>query len=301
MHEADVLIAGGGPAGLSAGRAAAGQGARTVLFEANKEIGSPIRTSGGTFIGSMRQLGIPDRCWHPVSRLRLVAPESEAVFDYPEPELCILDVRATYQFLAECAIAAGASIRSGFSVRGLIMQDDRVGGVRVQDPMNRLSDWRASVTIDATGHRSVLLREAGVYAGAKRFGVGAEYDLYAPGYDQSEALLLVGSQVAPCGYAWIFPYGRGRVRAGVGIQHGGEASIDSHPLPYLDALIKNAKYYRANLRGAQPVEYHHGLIPAEGPMPAYVTHGLLGVGDAAGQPSALVGEGIRWGASERTE
>jgi len=48
MYDADVIIIGGGPAGLSAAKSAADSGASVFLFEKNKEIGSPIHTSGGT-------------------------------------------------------------------------------------------------------------------------------------------------------------------------------------------------------------------------------------------------------------
>ncbi len=42
------------------------------------------------------------------------------------------------------------------------------------------------------------------------------------------------------------------------------------------------------------MEYHAGLIPSEGLSARFADNGLLAVGDAAGQASTLVGEGIRW-------
>jgi digeranylgeranylglycerophospholipid reductase len=107
----DVIIAGGGPAGLSAAAALAGQGCSVLVLEQNHEIGSPIRTSGGTFIDEMQALGIPERLYHPVSRIRFVSPNNSATFNYSVPRLGVLDVRGTFQFLAERAIAAGAQIR----------------------------------------------------------------------------------------------------------------------------------------------------------------------------------------------
>ncbi len=69
----DVLIVGGGPAGLAAAEAAASQGARTLLLERQHEIGYPVHTSGGSWISDMQALGIPEhlkclftttRPWH---------------------------------------------------------------------------------------------------------------------------------------------------------------------------------------------------------------------------------------------
>ncbi|MEO8048812.1 MAG: hypothetical protein ABI833_00230 [Acidobacteriota bacterium] len=109
--------------------------------------------------------------------------------------------------------------------------------------------------------------------------------------DKSEAVLLVGSSLAPAGYAWVFPWGRHRVRVGVGIIH---PDSDAKPDAYLDALISGAARYEVNLRGAQPLEHHSGLIPSECFARQFAGNGILGVGDAVGQASSLLGEGIRW-------
>ncbi|MBL8290966.1 MAG: NAD(P)/FAD-dependent oxidoreductase [Bryobacterales bacterium] len=276
----DVIVVGGGPAGLATAEAAARGGRGVLLIEQNKEIGGPIRTSGGSFLPELTELGIPERLLHPVWRCRFVGPASEVVFEWDKPDLCIMDVRGVYQHLAERAIAAGVKMKLATRVDGLVREDGRVHGVRVQE-----QTFPAETVVDATGYRAALLREAGVHSGFARFGVGAEYDLYAPNWDENEVVLLVGNRFAPAGYGWIFPWGRGRVRAGIGIIHG-----DSREKPegYLDKLVD------AYLPGAQPVEVHQGMIPSDGLAAAYAGAGILGVGDAAGHPSALVGEGIRW-------
>jgi len=115
--------------------------------------------------------------------------------------------------------------------------------------------------------------------------------MFAPHCDQSEAVLFVGSELAPSGYAWVFPWGRHRVRVGVGIIH---PDSQEHPDRYLDRLVAGAERYGVNLRGAQPIEHHTGLIPSECYAARFAGDGILGVGDAAGQASSLLGEGIRW-------
>jgi digeranylgeranylglycerophospholipid reductase len=287
MDRFDVVIAGGGPGGLAAAEAASRGGCRTLVIEQNAEIGSPTRTSGGSFIRDLDEFGIPPHLYHPITRCRFVSPSREAVFDYPQPIACVIDVRGVYQYLAERAIDAGATLWLATTVDSAVVTDGRVCGVRTRDQR----EVTASLVIDAAGYRSPLLRQTGIHDGFQRFGVGAEFDLYAPQCNPNEVVLIVGNQVAPCGYAWFFPWGRSRVRAGVGIIHGDSRE---QPEAYLQRLIEKAAHFGVNLQGAQPVEYHHGLIPSDGLLASFAGEGILGVGDAAGQSSALLGEGIRW-------
>ncbi len=282
----DVIIAGGGPAGLSAAQSIASRGASVTILEQSHEIGSPIRTSGGSFIAELRALGIPERLWHPISRVRFLTPANAAVFDYPEPVLCVIDVRGVFQNLAERAIAAGARIRLSTAAVAPLIENGRVAGVRTRE-----ETLAARLVLDATGYRSVLLKQAGLDPGFRRFGVGAEYDYFAPHCDQREAVLICGDDVAPSGYAWVFPWGGNRVRVGVGIIH---PDSSAKPDDYLDRFAAKLDRFGVDLRGAQPVEHHAGLIPSERFAKAFVGDGIMGIGDAAGQASSLLGEGIRW-------
>ena len=120
-QSSDVIIAGAGPAGLAAAQTIARRGCSVTVLEQNHEIGAPIRTSGGSFIVELRLLGIPEGLWHPISRLRFLSAHNAAVFDYPDPAMCVIDVRGVFQHLAERAIVAGASIRLATTAVGPIL------------------------------------------------------------------------------------------------------------------------------------------------------------------------------------
>src|ERR1700709_1533143 len=72
--QVDVLIAGGGPAGLEAASAVASRGWTAMVLEQDSEIGSPTRTSGGTFVRDMVEFGIPERLYHKVTKCRFFSP-----------------------------------------------------------------------------------------------------------------------------------------------------------------------------------------------------------------------------------
>lgn len=287
----DVLVVGGGPAGLSAAEAAAKGGARVTVLERQKEIGYPVHTSGGSWIADMRALGIPAELYHPIRSVTFVSPQREARFDYDDPVCCVLDVRGVYQYLAGRAVAAGAELHPNSPVERPIVEDSRVVGVVAKDHRNRVGEWRAPVVIDASGFSSTLSTRTGLHGGYGRYGYGAEYDLYAPNYEQDSLYLLMGSHVAPSGYAWAFPRGKGRVRLGVGVIR---PDVDEDARAYLDTFAERIPTLAPAFRGASPLEYHTGLFPSVGVVERFVSDGLVATGDAAGQGSTLVGEGIRF-------
>ncbi|HTW63966.1 MAG TPA: NAD(P)/FAD-dependent oxidoreductase [Bryobacteraceae bacterium] len=289
MHY-DVTIAGAGPAGLSAGISAASKGASVLIVEQNKEIGSPTRTSGGSFVRELIELEIPESLFHTVAQVRFVSPHRSATFQYDDPVMCVMDVRGVYQHLATLAARAGANIWLASKVVDVLRTGGRVTGVRVESRTESHIDVSADVVIDATGYKGQLLRQAGLSPQIRRFGVGAEFDMFAPECDENEAVLVVGSQFAPSGYGWVLPWGAHRVRVGVGVIHPDQSR---DPVRLLESFVSAASQLSVNLTRAQPIEYHFGLIPSE-MAESFVGDGILAIGDAAGQASTLVGEGIRW-------
>jgi digeranylgeranylglycerophospholipid reductase len=288
---ADVLIVGGGPAGLSAAETAARGGAKVILLERQKEIGYPIHTSGGSWIADMLALEIPERLYSPIRTVVFQSPNHRVAFDYPDPVCCVIDIRGVYQHLAGRAIAAGAEIHLNSPVEQPIVEEGRIVGVVAKDHRNRGGEWRAPVVIDASGFSSTVITRAGVRTGFKRYGYGAEYDLYAPAYDQNTLHLIMGSQVAPSGYAWAFPHGDSRVRLGVGVIR---PDVDADARAYLDSFSERLPSLASVFAGASPLEYHTGLFPSEGVAPRFTSDGLIATGDSAGHGSTLVGEGIRF-------
>ena len=287
MH--DVVVAGGGPAGLAAAGAAARAGASVVVLEREAAFGIPTRTSGATFIAAMRRLAVPDALWTPMREVRVLGPRTEARIPLDPPVVGVLDVRALYQWLAEEAAGAGAELRLRTTVAGFRAGDDGVE-VDVRGPAGRrpvAGRW----AVDGTGVAAVLAGASGMHPAYTRRGVGAELDLAAPAFPPDVAVLAMGTGPAPSGYAWAFPWRAGRVRLGVGVMHPDAAGID--PRDLLDAA-RALPGLAPLLAGAQPLEMHAGLIPAE-PMRCRVAGPrLLLCGDSASHASTLAGEGIRY-------
>ncbi len=287
----DVLIVGGGPAGLAAAEAAARQGARALVLERQNEIGYPVHTSGGSWISDMRALDIPEHLYHPVQKIYFISPQREIPLYYKQAVCCVIDVRGLYQHLAGRAISAGASIRVRHTVEQTLVENGRVLGVTAKTHTGERITLTAPVTIDASGFSRHVGVRTEMGQAFHRYGFGAEYDLYAPHYPQDELYLIMGSQFAPRGYAWAFPRGNGRVRLGVGVLH---PDCDDDARVYLDRIMHELPQFAGKFKDASPVEYHTGLFPSEGTVERFSRAGLLLAGDSGGHGSTLVGEGIRF-------
>ncbi len=294
---ADVLVVGGGPAGLAAARAAATAGVSVLLLERGQTIGWPVRTSGASWLRDVRKLGLPAELAQPVDRLRLIGPGLTAWWDAPGPLACVLDVSETYRYLASQAERAGARLLLGEVVVAPLLRDGGVVGVAT-----RSGDVRARVVVDASGAgravaghpalRAVAATGAGVRLGQRfrRLGLGAEVELDAPYAEPSTARLFLGRALVPYGYGWAFPSPGGRLRVGAGVLQP-PAGRGQRPVAVLARLLQQPELAEV-LRRTSLVERHTGLLPAE-PVGERYADGLIVVGDAAAQAAPLLGEGIR--------
>lgn len=282
----EVLIAGGGPAGLSAAYAAASSGLRVALFERSHEIGYPVHTSGGSWMEELRRLGIPERYMHPIRTGRFIAPEAAAEFSYEPPVSCILDVRGLYQYLAVLAAKAGAEIFPASQVEDAVEKNGRLCGMRVRTR----GEFFAPLLIDATGVAGVIAKRAGLRNDFARVGIGAEADVVAPNWPRDTVALLFGSLAGPAGYGWFFPHDEARVRVGLGVIRPDTAC---DPRRALQTLLAHARE-RFGLEARAMIEVHSGSIPSVAPIARAAAESLLVVGDAAAQVSTLLGEGIRF-------
>lgn len=287
----DVVVVGGGPAGLTAASSASQSGMDVLVLEKKTQIGWPIRTTGGSWIKELELFGITEDLYHTVRKCRFISPTKQIVFDYPKAGACLIDVKGVYQFLAKKAAEAGARISLNSRVVDVITDRDYVKGVIFRDSNGENMETTSKIVIDASGIGAVVASRLGLRSRVKRFGVGAEYELDAPNCDQDEIIVILGNQIARHGYGWIAPCGGNRVRVGIAVIY---PHSRANPRHLLDELVEKNLRFRYLFRNATRREYHRGTIPIGNTEERYAYNGLMIVGDAVNQPSSLIGEGIRY-------
>ena len=287
----DVVVVGGGPAGLSAAWSSAKKGLSVAIVERDEAIGQNVRTSGVTWIKEAKSFGIPSDYFNEIRNYAFYSPNNYVLKKSDVAQAAVLDVRKTYQYLAYQAAGAGADIFLRTTVTDAVKNEKgKLTGVKATSLKEDLI-FNSKLVIDASGFYSVVGRSLGLVLPWKRFGAGAEYEAYVDKVDSDTWYLMVGSQYSPAGYAWIFPLGNNKVRIGVGV---GKPNSQADASKLLIELLEKRPKPLDDLGRIVPVEFHYGLIPNEGLRQSTIDDNLILVGDSAGQANPLVLEGIRY-------
>jgi geranylgeranyl reductase family protein len=275
----DVLVVGGGPAGLYAAERIARRGHGVLVCEEHGAIGSPVHCTGVLAAESFTDFDLPrEATLNALTAARFVSP-SGLVVDYatPTPLATVIDRVAFDRTLAARSRAAGAEVRVGARVSSL---EPRADGV-------------TAIVGDTCIHARLAVLACGAsYGFQRRFGLGlplvylhtAQREL--PARRLGDVELHFGRSVAPDGFAWVVPVVR---PDGMFARIGAMASDDA-----LGA------YTRMVSRVAEPWGLTVDTVPPRqkvlplGEIPRTYADRLLVVGDAAGLVKPTTGGGIHY-------
>ncbi|MBX3066681.1 MAG: NAD(P)/FAD-dependent oxidoreductase [Anaerolineae bacterium] len=286
----DVVVVGAGPAGSVAARQFARAGFSVLLVEKRQEIGAPVRCAEAIGSETTRAFLEPDERWidaH-ISYYEVFSAAGSSVIVPPTEPTLVVNRKVFDWELANLASRAGAEVLTRTAATGVIQPDGRVTGLHLNS-MGKTYTVEARLVIAADGVESQVARWAGLKTvpSMANYYVGFQYLLGNLELERSRCQYHIGQQLAPGGYAWVFPKREDTANVGLVISanHGQEESAQS----YLDRFVEQ-HFPEANILGIVA-----GGIPATGALRKMVTAGLMAVGDAAHQADPLTAGGINLG------
>jgi geranylgeranyl reductase family protein len=278
----DVIVVGGGPAGLFAARRLARAGRDVLLFEEHPHSGLPVHCTGVLAADAFHEFSLPpDAILNPLRRVRFHSPCGNTIaHETVHVEAVVIDRRLFDQQLHGDAIASGVRILTNHRVTAV---DATGSGVVVQLREGRLA--RARVVIMACGASYGLARRLG-------FGIPSHWlqsaQLELPARESGEVEVYFGSNLAPRGFAWAVPVQRADGRfVRIGLMCNRDAA--QHFRRFIARIGPRWGVDQAACEGA--VRPRVKMLPLAPIGQTYGTR-VLAIGDAAGLVKATTGGGI---------
>ncbi len=276
----DVVVVGAGPAGSSASAAAAAEGVSVLLLEDHDRIGVPLQCAEGLSASTIKGwLEIRPEWTAAALRGSICRGPDADEFKIEYPNVgWVMDRKVFDPALAEDARRSGANLL--LSTRAVGVENDVVRVETRAEP--RTYRFRQLICADGIASR------CGAWLGLKTRLSMAEIEVCAqyrlenirvnPGYTH----LIFGNEIAPGGYAWIFPKSDVSANVGLGIS---PSSTKERAKTFLDRLVMK-EFPQASI-----AEKIFGGVPAK-VMPKISGRNFFLVGDAARLTDPLSGAGI---------
>ncbi|MDE2058413.1 MAG: NAD(P)/FAD-dependent oxidoreductase [candidate division NC10 bacterium] len=279
----DVLIIGGGPAGLYAAYCLAKAGRSVAVFEEHPEIGSPVHCTGLVASESFTRFDVPQQANRAaLRRARFHSPGGYVLSVTSEKdETVVLDRSAFDRGLADQALAAGAEIFLDHRVEALRrLRRNLVARTSNGRGTGRLVRGRLGIV--ATGASYGLHRGLGLRL-PDRFVYGVQVEVEFE--ETSEVEVYFGNEVAPESFAWVVPFTQqGVTKAKIGVLASGDA------VRYLTRFLRSP-LVASRVRPGCIWPYARRPVPVW-PLSETFADRVLVIGDAAGLAKPTTGGGV---------
>ncbi|RXA16309.1 NAD(P)/FAD-dependent oxidoreductase [Methanosarcina sp. MSH10X1] len=300
----DVVVVGAGPAGSTAARYAALNGAKVLLIEEHASIGSPVGCTGLLSTRAVTECELKpsdEFVFNSVRGAAVYAPDGQCLpIDGRQTRAYVVSRKNFDRTLAVMAIEEGAELSLRTRAVELEKANPEISNGNSQVKLRVLRKGRpetisTSVVIGADGVKSRIASYAGLEKPARILpGIQIEAP-YAS--DDSDFVELFPGSFAPGFFAWTVPVDEKVSRIGLALEPGlawKKGQEENSSLAYLEKFLRSNSHVKARYSGSM-LDFIVGGIPI-GSQEKTVTDGVILAGDAAGQTKPTSGGGVYTGA-----
>ena len=282
-YDHDIIIVGGGPAGLLAGYYAASAGADTLLIDKKHELGKPVRCGEAVIENILDDFDLKPKkeiISNKVNCLKSYSSKGKKVILELNLNGYILDRVAFEQYLGSRANNKGVVIKLKTTVIG--MKKNKI--YITTDNGKTIKTITGKIIIAADGVESRLGRWAGIDTTLKPRDIAVcyQYVLDNIKVETHAVEFYWGKKFSPHGYIWVFP--KSDNTANVGIVTLGNIQIN------LKQVLR--KFISERAPNSRVLRSVAGCVPQAIPPKTLVRNNVMLVGDAARMAIPVTGGGI---------
>ena len=331
LRDYDIIVAGGGLAGMIVASSAAyysKQSLKILVVDRNASPQIGKKTISGWVCGDAvgknsvdymtSRIGIKwqnPEIEHPVKGVIAFSPDHETSISF-DGEGYILNRKVLPQKQLNDALNAGIEIKYNLALRNVLTDNGNVIGVEGEDLETKsLFKKTCKIVVDCTGVTSVLRTNLPINSHIQK-KINRD-DLEATGryiynfqnevedntfFDPDYCLIHLDQNIAPGGYAWVFPKGKSKVNVGLGVQQKAMEEHNRKQGQRKDLKTKIDDYVRMNpvIKNPQIADgesddgnsWGTWQVSVRRQNDCLVANGYMLVGDSAWMPKPLDAGGI---------
>lgn len=331
LRDYDIIVAGGGLAGMIVASSAAyysKQSLKILVVDRNASPQLGKKTISGWVCGDAvgknsvdymtSRIGIKwqnPEIEHPVKGVIAFSPDHETSISF-DGEGYILNRKVLPQKQLNDALNAGIEIKYNLALRNVLTDNGNVIGVEGEDLETKTPFKKTSkIVVDCTGVTSVLRTNLPINSHIQK-KINRD-DLEATGryiynfqnevedntfFDPDYCLIHLDQNIAPGGYAWVFPKGKSKVNVGLGVQQKAMEEHNRKQGQRKDLKTKIDDYVRLNpvIKNPQIADgesddgnsWGTWQVSVRRQNDCLVANGYMLVGDSAWMPKPLDAGGI---------
>ena len=331
LRDYDIIVAGGGLAGMIVASSAAyysKQSLKILVVDRNASPQLGKKTISGWVCGDAvgknsvdymtSRIGIKwqnPEIEHPVKGVKAFSPDHETSISF-DGEGYILNRKVLPQKQLNDALNVGIEIKYNLALRNVLTDNNNVIGVEGED-LETKSPFKKTckIVVDCTGVTSVLRTNLPINSHIQK-KINRD-DLEATGryiynfqnevedntfFDPDYCLIHLDQNIAPGGYAWVFPKGKSKVNVGLGVQQKAMEEHNRKQGQRKDLKTKIDDYVRLNpvIKNPQIADgesddgnsWGTWQVSVRRQNDCLVANGYMLVGDSAWMPKPLDAGGI---------